>query len=113
MSVECGRRVWQRAIVGWYNRLSRADFERRRDATGSIMRVDAARPDVGTLVFRLFSRSVHPELFDVLAHTTVRQEHYSAALLICDAGHVVAFHHSGQSLCEVPTRVDRRLARRR
>jgi len=77
------------------------------------MRVDAARPDVGTLVFRLFSRSVHPELFDVLAHTTVRQEHYSAALLICDAGHVVAFHHNGQTLCEVTTSVDRPLPHNR
>jgi len=68
------------------------------------MRVDAARPDVGTLVFRLFSRSVHPELFDVYAH---------AALFICDAGHVIAFRHNGKTLCEVTTSADRPLPHNR
>jgi hypothetical protein len=77
------------------------------------MRVDAARPDVGTLVFRLFSRSVHPELFDVYAHLAVRQGSYSAALYICDAGHVVAFHHNGKTLCEVTTSADRPLPHNR
>lgn len=73
------------------------------------MRVDAARPDVGSLVFRLFCRSVHPELFDVCARTTIRQKSYSAALLICDAGHMIAFHHKGETLCEVTTSADRPL----
>jgi hypothetical protein len=77
------------------------------------MRVEAARPDIQSLVFRLFSRSVHPELFDVLAHTTIRQEYYTAAVLICDAGHVIAFHHNRQTLCEVTTSADRPLPHNR
>ncbi len=77
------------------------------------MRVDAARPDVQTLVFRLFSRSVHPELFEVCERLTVRQELYSAALLICSAGHVVTFHHNGQTLSEVATSADRPLPHNR
>jgi len=77
------------------------------------MRVDAARPDIDSLVFRLFSRSVHPELFDVLAQTTIRQDYYTAAVLICDAGHVIAFHHNRQTLCEVTTSVDRPLPHNR
>lgn len=77
------------------------------------MRVDAARPDVETLVFRLFSRSVHPELFEVRAQTIIRQECYAAALLIGDAGHVIAFTHNGQTLCEVTTSADKPLPHNR
>jgi hypothetical protein len=77
------------------------------------MRVDAARPDVASLVFRLFCRSVHPELFEVFSQTTVRQEFYTAELTICDAGHVIAFHHNGQTLCEVTTSADKPLPHNR
>ena len=77
------------------------------------MHVDAARPDVQTLVFRLFSRSVHPELFDVCERLTVRQECYSATLLLCDAGHVVVFHHNGQTLSKIATSADRPLPHNR
>jgi len=77
------------------------------------MRVDAARPDVKTLVFRLFSRSVHPELFDVRERVTVRQDHYSAMLLLCDAGHVIIFRHNTQTLSEVTTSADRPLPHNR
>src|SRR5262249_22723402 len=82
------------------------DFSVVRWWTGSAMRVDAARPDVQTLVFRLFSRSVHPELFEVFAQATVRQDYYTASLLICDAGHVVVFHHNNRTICEVTTSID-------
>jgi hypothetical protein len=68
---------------------------------------------VGTLVFRLFSRSVHPELFDVFSRAAILHETYSAALYICDAGHVVAFHHNGKTLCEVTTSADRPLPHNR
>jgi Protein of unknown function DUF2617 len=67
------------------------------------MRVEAARPDVTSLVFRLFCRTVHPELLDVYARAEVRHEAWSAEFMICDAGHVISFHHQGQTLCEVAT----------
>lgn len=65
------------------------------------MRVDAARPDVASLMFRLFCRSVHPELLDVYARLAIRHDLYTVELAICDAGHLVAFHHNGQTVCEV------------
>lgn len=73
------------------------------------MRVDAARPNVTSLVFRLFSRSVHPELLNVCTQASIRQEAYAASLQICDAGHVISFHHNGQTLCELTTSADRPL----
>src|SRR5262245_61781637 len=67
------------------------------------MRVEAARPDVASLVFRLFCRTVHPELLDVYSQESFVQESYSVQLQICDAGHLVSFRHGGQTLCEVAT----------
>ncbi len=77
------------------------------------MRVDAARPDVGSLVFRLFCRSVHPELLDVVAQTSLRQEVFSADLRICDSGHAICFRHGTQTLCEVTTSADKPLPHHR
>lgn len=65
------------------------------------MRVEAARPDVSSLVSRLFCRSVHPELLSTYAETLVQQDAYSVQMQICDAGHVISFRHKGQTLCEV------------
>ncbi len=84
------------------------------------MNVDFARPSVETLVFHVYGRSVHPELFRVHAEAECLLERYSAVIRICDAGHTVAFLHRGRILTEVaadgkqllPTRkrlVDRRL----
>ncbi|MSR58398.1 MAG: DUF2617 family protein [Planctomycetaceae bacterium] len=70
------------------------------------MRVEAARPDVASLVFRLFCRTVHPELLDVYAETTLQHEAYAADLRICDAGHAISFRHQGQTLCEVATSLE-------
>lgn len=67
------------------------------------MGVDFARPDVANLVFHLFGRSVHPELFTVFARADVRHQGYSAVIRICDAGHAVTFHHAGHVLSEVTT----------
>lgn len=77
------------------------------------MHVDFARPDVDSLVFRLFGRSVHPELFEVFAHSEIRQEAYSAAIQICDAGHVLCFRYKGQVLCEVATSAEHPLPQRK
>jgi hypothetical protein len=77
------------------------------------MRVDAARPDVASLMFRLFCRSVHPELLEVYARAAVRHELYAAELAICDAGHLISFHHNGQTVCEVTCTADRPLPHNR
>ncbi|MBS0260911.1 MAG: DUF2617 family protein [Planctomycetes bacterium] len=77
------------------------------------MRVEAARPDVASLMFRLFCRSVHPELLDVYVRTVVRCDQYSAELAICDAGHLIAFHHNGGTVTEVACAADRPLPQNR
>ena len=77
------------------------------------MRVQATRPDVGRLVFRLFGRALHPELINVAASAEMRQEAYTAVIQICDAGHVVSFRHKGQTLCEVTTSAEHPLPQRK
>ena len=53
------------------------------------MPASLVRPDVAELVFRLFGRSVHPELFDIRAVATITLESYQATVGLCDAGHLV------------------------
>ena len=65
------------------------------------MTVSFARPDVADLVFHLYGRSVHPELFNVFAQSTIEQDNYNAVIRICDAGHLVSFRSSGQTISEV------------
>lgn len=67
------------------------------------MPVHVSRPDVGTLLFRLYNRPVHPELVSVCADSTVGQERWSARLEVCAAGHTVTFRHPQGMLCEVTT----------
>jgi len=59
------------------------------------------RPDAAKLEFHLYDRSVHPELFTVYREQAVWQDKYEAQIRICDAGHLVEFHHNGRSLTEV------------
>ena len=83
------------------------------------MNVHFARPDVSSLVFHVYGRSVHPELFRIHAEKQYALERYTAVLRLCDAGHVLEFRHRGETLTEVaadaaqlfPTRV--RLLERR
>jgi len=77
------------------------------------MRLQAARPDVASLMFRLFCRTVHPELLVVCAETVIQQEHYTARFQLCDAGHVISFSHHGQTLCEVAASQDSQLPHHR
>jgi hypothetical protein len=65
------------------------------------MAVSFARPNVANLVFHLYGRSVHPELFQVYAESQLWQNSYSAQLQICDAGHVVAFCYGDSTIFEV------------
>ncbi|HEX6984814.1 MAG TPA: DUF2617 family protein [Planctomycetaceae bacterium] len=65
------------------------------------MAVSVVRPDVSDLVFRLFGRSVHPELFDVRAKATITLEGYQATISLCDAGHLVSFRCGGRTITEV------------
>lgn len=65
------------------------------------MSLSDVRPDVADLIFQVFGRPVHPELFNTKAQTEIVQEGYSARLQVCDSGHAVTFRRGAQVLCEV------------
>ena len=71
------------------------------------------RPKVAELVFQLYGRSLHPELFEVCASRTVQRGDYQAKIDITTAGHVVTWRYGGLTLTEVATTAHHPLPERR
>jgi len=67
------------------------------------MSLPLARPDLGSLLFRLYNRVPHPELFTIRTTTRLHQLRWSAVLAVCDAGHVIQWQSANQLVCEVVT----------
>lgn len=61
------------------------------------------RPKVAELVFQLYGRPLHPELFEVHTSRTVGRGDYQARVEITNAGHVVTWKYLGLTLTEVAT----------
>jgi hypothetical protein len=61
------------------------------------------RPKIAELVFQLYGRSLHPELFEVCQAQTIRRGDYEARIEITSAGHVVTWRYAGLTLTEVAT----------
>jgi len=61
----------------------------------------SARPKVAELVFHLYGRTLHPELFDVQCSRTIDRGGYSATVSITAAGHVVTWKTGDLTLTEV------------
>ena len=61
------------------------------------------RPKVAELVFQLYGRPLHPELFEVCSSRTVSRGEYEAKVDITTAGHVVTWRYAGLTLTEVAT----------
>ena len=59
------------------------------------------RPKVAELVFQLYGRALHPELFEVYQSSTVERGEYQAKIDITSAGHVVTWRYAGLTLTEV------------
>jgi len=59
------------------------------------------RPKVAELIFHLYGRALHPELFDVFATRTVQRGLYQAKIDITSAGHVVTWRYGDLTLTEV------------
>ena len=59
------------------------------------------RPKVAELVFQLYGRALHPELFEVYQSSTVERGGYQARIDITSAGHVVTWRYEGLTLTEV------------
>jgi len=61
----------------------------------------SVRPKVAELVFQLYGRPLHPELFQIHTSRRVERENYAAKIDITSAGHVVTWRHDGLTLTEV------------
>ena len=71
------------------------------------------RPKVAEIVFQLYGRSLHPELFEVCESRTVRRGDYEATFSITSAGHVVSWRYRGLVLTEVCTSAHHPLPQKR
>jgi len=71
------------------------------------------RPKIAELVFQLYGRPLHPELFNVYRTHTVQRGDYQAKIDITSAGHVVTWHYAGLTLTEVATSAHHSLPERR
>ena len=65
------------------------------------MEVLTVRPKVAELVFQLYGRPLHPELFEVYRSHSVSRGNYEAKIDITSAGHVVTWRYGGMTLTEV------------
>jgi hypothetical protein len=63
----------------------------------------SARPKVAELSFRLFSRSLHPELFEVYKSRVIQRELYQVRLDITGSGHVITWTSGTAVVSEVAT----------
>ncbi|MSQ93338.1 MAG: DUF2617 family protein [Gemmataceae bacterium] len=59
------------------------------------------RPRVAELVFQLYGRPLHPELFDILAVRKFEREGYELRIWITRTGHVITFENEDVLLTEV------------
>ena len=59
------------------------------------------RPQISHLVFQLFGRSLHPELFEFVSSYQVRRDTYQATVHLTECGHVISWQHDDTCFCEV------------
>ncbi|MFO0881050.1 MAG: DUF2617 family protein [Gemmataceae bacterium] len=70
------------------------------------MAINLSRPLVADLIFQVYGRPLHPELFDVLATRQVRQADFTLTVRITRTGHVVSWENPHVFLTEVATAAD-------
>ena len=68
------------------------------------------RPPVTDLVFQLYSKPLHPELFDILACRKVQREDYEINVRITRSGHFITWETASGILSEVVGDVNALLA---
>lgn len=71
------------------------------------------RPKAGELVFQLFGRPLHPELFEPCGSRSFDRGPYAVTVAITSGGHVVSWRHGSLTLTEVATGVGQPLPQRR
>lgn len=67
------------------------------------------RPRVGDLVFQLYDRPLHPELFDILAARTIERDGSLLTVRVTRSGHVISWERGGVFLTEVAAASDQEL----
>jgi hypothetical protein len=77
------------------------------------MNVQLLRPRVSDLVFQVYGRPLHPELFDILAVRKIQREDYELTLRITRTGHAITWENSSVHLTEVAAAADQSLPERR
>jgi len=73
----------------------------------------SVRPKVAELVFQLYGRPLHPELFECHETRVVRRGKYEAKIDITSAGHLVTWKYDGLNLTEVCTAAHHPLPQKR
>jgi len=71
------------------------------------------RPKIAELVFQLYGRALHPELFEVVQTRNIERGGYRAQVQITGAGHVVTWRYGGLTLTEVAASAHQPLPLRR
>jgi hypothetical protein len=71
------------------------------------------RPRVSELVFQLYARPLHPELFDILSVRKVRRDGYDLTVRITRTGHVISWENRDVHLTEVAAANDEPLPEKR
>jgi hypothetical protein len=75
--------------------------------------VISVRPKIAELVFQLYGRPLHPELFEVCRSQVIQRGDYAARIDITSAGHVITWRYAGLTLTEVATSAHHPLPERR
>ena len=73
----------------------------------------SVRPKIAELVFQLYGRSLHPELFEIHRTRRIERGGYVATVQITSAGHVVSWQYDGITLTEVAASAHHPLPQRR
>ncbi|MBN2476472.1 MAG: DUF2617 family protein [Pirellulales bacterium] len=71
------------------------------------------RPKVAELVFQVYGRPLHPELFNICQSNSLKRGDYEAKIDITTAGHVVTWRYGGLTLTEVAASAHHPLPQRR
>jgi hypothetical protein len=77
------------------------------------MGVPILRPRVCELVFHLYGRPLHPELFDILAVRKIQREDYEVTVRITRTGHVISWENDHVHLTEVAAACGQELPQKR
>jgi hypothetical protein len=82
----------------------------REEGTAVVL---TARPKIAEMVFQLYGRPLHPELFEVCKSDVIERGDYQAKIELTRSGHVITWRYAGLTLTEVATSAQQPLPERR